>query len=369
MNIVINIFMFCALSIWGGLIMMSPMMFATESYDKELSSIYTFAAMLLFPVPLLLIMSYLDYNFLSMSSIKVATFVAVIAFLVLYASGSFTKLLNLHKGINNSGYTITESNIYHNAKVLEQADIASFAPLSNDDLLDRVSRHEIDGYATDENHVYYNGKVIENFSPKNARFIALQDRVFLINNNQVLSNGRILAEAIPEKFNVFEEHTHWAFSDNSDGYHVYYSDKKLPTVDKKSFELLSYSYAKDENHIYHNNTIVLTQADAQTFEILSNDNRFAFDQNTVFFIDSINAHALDSIDHATLLPLKIDSYVKDKDNIYHVEQYETIHKLNVDYDSFVTHNFDATTQSDANDKTHYFHNGKVVGNKQELPSQ
>lgn len=369
MNIVINIFMFCALSIWGGLIMMSPMMFATESYDKELSSIYTFAAMLLFPVPLLMIMSYFDYTFLSINSIKVATFVAVIAFIVLSISGSFTKLLNLHKGINNSGYTITDSKIYHNAKVLEQADIASFAPLSNDDLLDRVSRHEIDGYATDENHVYYNGKVIENFSPKNARFIALQDRVFLINNNQVLSNGRILAEAIPDKFNVFEEHTHWAFSDNNDGYHVYYSDNKLPNVDKNSFELLSYYYAKDVNNIYKGKDKILEQADAKTFQILSLDDRFAFDKNNVFFINTQNEHTLDGVDYTTLMPLKIDSYVKDKDNIYHVEQYETIHKLAVDYNSFVTHNFDATTQSDANDKTHYFHNGKVVGNKQELPPQ
>ena len=229
-----------ALSIWGGMIIMSPMMFAAESFDKELSNIYSFAAMLLFPVPLLMIMSYFDYNFLSISSIKVATFVAVIAFIVLYISGSFTKLLNLHQGINNSGYTITESKIYHNAKVLEQADIASFAPLSNDDLLDRVSRHEIDGYATDENHVYYNGKVIENFSPKNAQFIVLQDRAFLVNDSQVVSDNHILEKAIPEKFNVFDKHSHWAFSDNSDGYHVYYSDKKLPTVDKKSFELLSY---------------------------------------------------------------------------------------------------------------------------------
>ena len=362
-NIVINIFMLGALSIWGGMIIMSPMMFATESYDKELSSIYTFAAMLLFPVPLLMIMSYFDYNFLSISSIKVATFVAVIAFIVLYISGSFTKLLNLHQGINNSGYTITESKIYHNAKVIDQADVASFTQLINDDLLSRVSRDEISGYATDKNHVYYRGDEVKNFAPKNARFIALQDRVFLINDRQVLSSGRILAEAIPEKLNVFEEHTHWAFSDNNDGYHVYYSDNKLPNVDKNSFELLSYYYAKDVNNIYKGSVKILEQADAKTFKILSIDDRFSFDKNNVFFIDTQNEHTLDGVDHTTLTPLKIDSYVKDKDNIYHVAQYETIHKLAVDYNSFVTHNFDTTTQSDANDKTHYFHNGKVVGSK------
>lgn len=150
-----------ALSIWGGMIIMSPMMYATEFYDKELSNIYSFAAMLLFPVPLLMIMSYLNYNFLSIDSAKVAKSVAVIALLVLYASGSFTKLLNLHQGINNSGYTITESNIYHNAKILEQADIASFALLTDDDLLERVSRHEISGYAFDKNNVYLDGKVID----------------------------------------------------------------------------------------------------------------------------------------------------------------------------------------------------------------
>ncbi len=363
MNIIVNILMLGALSIWGGMVIMSPMMYATESYDKELSNIYTFAAMLLFPVPLLMIMSYFDYNFLSMSSSKVATFVAVIALLVLYASGSFTKFINLHQGINNSGYTITESKIYHNAIVLEQADVASFSELTSDDLLDRVSRYEIDGYGFDKNYVYFDGKVIEGFSPKNIRFMVFQDRAFLVNDSQVVSGNHILVGAIPEKFNVFEEHSHWAYSDNDDGYHVYYSKQKLPSVDKNSFELLSYSYAKDANNIYKSNTIVLKQADAQTFQILSKDERFAFDNNTVFFIDSINPHALNDIDHKTLSPLKIKSYVKDRDNIYHVEQYKTIHKLDVDYDSFVTHNFDDATQSDANDKNHYFHNGQVVGNK------
>ncbi len=352
-----------ALSIWGGMIIMSPMMYAAEFYDKEVSNIYSFAAMLLFPVPLLMIMSYFNYQLLSFDSAKVAKFVTVIAFLVLYASGSFTKLLNLHKGINNSGYTITESKIYYNAKVLEQADITSFSLLTNDDLLDRVSRHDISGYATDKNHLYSKGAVVKNFSPKNIRFLVLQDRAFLVNDSEVLTGNHILEKAIPERFNVFEEHSHWAFSNNDDGYHVYFSELKLPTVDKNSFKLLSYFYAKDKDNIFDKNTKILEQSDAKTFEILSRDGRFAYDKNTVFFINSTTPHALGNIDHTTLFPLKVDSYLKDKNNIYHVEQYKTLHKLNADYDSFITHNFDEATQSDANDKNHYFYNGKVVGTK------
>ncbi len=195
-----------ALSLWGGMIIMSPMMFAAESFDKELSNIYSFAAMLLFPVPLLMIMSYFNYHLLSFDSTKVALVVAIIALLVLYVSGSFTKLLNLHQGINNSGYTITESKIYHHAKVLAQADVASFALLSNDDLLDRISRHEISCYAIDKSHVYHEGEVVENFSAKNVLFMVLQDRAFLVNDSQVMSGKHILAKATPEKFNVFEEH-------------------------------------------------------------------------------------------------------------------------------------------------------------------
>lgn len=363
MNILINIGMFCVLSMWGGMVMMSPMAFAAENFGDDASSILAFAAILLMPIPFLLIMSYFNYTFLTMASTKVAIFVAVVAFLLLMVSGCFSKLINLYNGINNSGYTITETAIYHGGDIIRDADVASFSLLKAEDSNDEDYYLDRAGYATDKNSVYLQGEVIKDFSPKGAKILRMNHEVILMNESQVAIREHILMDAQPENFSFFEDSTNWAYSDNKDNFIVYFSTVKLPDVDKQSFTILSDFHAKDTQHIFSSERQILPQADPNTFEFHPKDERFAFDKDHVYFINTQNEHIIEGIDRETLEPLLVDSYIKDKNNIYHIEQYITAHKLDVDYDSFVTHRYDEATQSDAHDKDQYFYSGEVVVQK------
>ncbi len=342
---------------------MSPMSFASENFGKEASSIYTFIFMLMLPIPFLLLMSFFNFKFMFLNSANVAIFVIIVVAIVLLVSGSFSKLINIHKGINNFGYTITNKDIYFDGKALVNVDVASFSLLKADDTLGNSPIYKTNDYASDKHHVYYQGKKIQAFSSVGAKLVFSGNELLLVNKNQVVLGDKILVDAEPEAFSFDEKYPHWSFSEGKAQYHVYFSGIKLPQLDKESFVILSDYYAKDDKHIFNGEKVILPQADAKTFQFVEQDNRFAFDKKHVYFVDTSKEHIIDSIDHRSLMPLFLDSYIKDKNNIYYIEQYVTVHKLDVDYKSFTTYQYDAETQSDAHDNSHYFHNGVIVGEK------
>lgn len=99
MFIAVNIAMCLALCAWGGLIIMSPMVFAAENYSTEASFIYAMAGFLFFPVPLLLLMHYFSYELIYWDSLYAAKIIAVIGAIIFVFSGSLGHLIKLRFGL------------------------------------------------------------------------------------------------------------------------------------------------------------------------------------------------------------------------------------------------------------------------------
>ena len=120
--------------------------------------------------------------------------------------------------------------------------------------------------------------------------------------------------------------------------------------------------AKDEGHVFEQDKIILPDAEAKSFELLD-DHDFGKDNYNVYYLSHSQPFAIKGIDVESFEILG-RSYLRDKNHIYNTHQYESIEKLElVDAASFEATNYDATTNSDAKDKNHYYYDGEIVGDR------
>lgn len=344
------------LMFWPLLLMMSPMMFDAPGSENDKSHATSMMLVLCYPIGLFILLWIFGGSYFGYSGLKLVIISGVIVVGALSVFGYFGMLLNLQKGIANSGYSVVDHNVYYDGKLLEGADGASFNTLSVERLRGTPK------YAKDKNSLYYSGKIVEGASIKALTIKIINMDEYWLNNEQVIYDGKILPDANPAEIEGFEGFTGWVYSMSEGRYIVYSYGVPLPAVDKSSFSPLNDFIAKDKHHVFEKHNIILKDADAVTFELLD-DHSFGRDKNHVYYISTKIPFAVEGIDPDSFEILD-RGYLKDKDNVYHVVQYERIEIMQqADVKTFEATQYDDVNKSEARDLKHYYYDGRIVGDR------
>ncbi|MEO6975386.1 MAG: DKNYY domain-containing protein, partial [Gallionella sp.] len=239
----------------------------------------------------------------------------------------------------------------------KDADSQSFRALD-----DKQNNFVASDYALDKHYLYCNGKIVEGATADNLREIHINNNTYLLNDTQVIYDGRVMRGANPGNFGGFEGVSSWTYSVNAGQYLVFSQGFPLPAVDRGTFTPLNNSIAKDKQHIFKGQDQILPGADVATFELL-NDNDFGKDKYHVYYLATKLPFAINDADPDSFKILQ-RGYVKDKNHVYVVHLYESVEKLEkADAASFEATQYDDITKSEARDARHYYYGDKVVGDR------
>ncbi len=341
---------------WPLMFMMSPMMFDAPGSENDKSNVINMMLMLGYPVYIFFFMWIFGLSYFGISSFKLLIISIVVILLGFSLFGYFGILSNLLKGINNSGYSIVEQQVYYDGRPIE-ADTASFTILD-------AGKHSLSAsyYAKDHKHFYYDGKPVENAIPENIRPLNINRQLYWLNDSQVIYDDKIIPDAEPANFHGIDGFYAWTYSNNKDRFQVYCYGEPLPPVDRDSFIPLNDFYAKDKQQVFYKHEPVLADADAETFELFENHD-FARDKNHVYYLSTQKPHVIEGADPASF-EIYHRGYMKDINHVYHEIQYERIEIMEqADVTSFEETQYDDETRSEARDRNHYYYDGKVVGNR------
>lgn len=337
--------------------MMSPMMFDAPGSENTKNHVFSMMLILCYPIWLSILLWLFGANYFGFSGSILTAVTSIVVFLGFSVFGYFGMFLNLHKGIANTGYSTADGQVYYDAKPVSGADSDSFNTLEN------KNRYSASYFAVDKQSFYYRGKVVEGVYIDGIQPISVANDIYWVNHSQVIYDDKILTGANPEKFGDFEGFSGWTYSVNNNRYLVFSYGAPLPAVDRETFTPLNDFIAKDKDHIFEKTTPILTEADAESFELFVESHDFGKDKNHVYYISTDKPFVINDADPASFEILE-RGYVKDKNSIYHIIQYQRIDKLTlVDVGSFETTQYDDVTKSEARDKNHYYNDGKIVGNR------
>ena len=356
MQILINITFTFALIFWPIMFMMSPMMLDAPGSENDRSHVSMMMLVLCYPIVLFILLWIFGGNYFGISGFKLTIISSLIIVSAFSLFGYFGMFFNLHKGISNSGYSVANNNAYYSAKLIEGADSQSFVPIGNDDIYSDTD------YAVDRDNLYYRGKIVEGAHTENLKKSTIHRDTYWLNNTQVIYDGKILTKALPGNFSGFDDFNGWTASDNEDHYIVFSYGIALPAVDKNTFTPLNDFIAKDKLQIFEKNKQILNDADASSFKLFE-DHNFARDKNHIYYLATKIPFSIDGADTDSFEILD-RGYLKDKNSVYKVHQYESIEKLpQADARSFEATQYDDATRSEARDTNHYYYDGKIVGDR------
>ena len=359
MQTLINICVTFVLMFWPILLMMSPMMFDAPGSENNKNHFITMMLFLCYPIGIFFLYWVFGATYFGVSGFTLTWISCVVIFSAFTIFGYFGMLSNLHRGIANTGYSIAENKVYYSGKLVENADSESFVILTENEY-----PYSIPDHAWDRQHFYYMGKTIEGAIADNIRRKEVANRTYWVNESQVIYDDKILPGARPDNFAGFDGFTGWSFSDNNDQYLAFSYGIPLPAVDKTTFTPLNDFLAKDKYQIFEKNQPILPDADAESFELLD-DHIFGKDKNYIYYISTKVPFAIKDVDPSSF-ELLDRGYLKDKNGIYHVIQYERIEKIEqADVATFQATRYDEASKSDARDINHFYYNGKIGGKRKE----
>jgi hypothetical protein len=356
MNTLINILVTFALLFWLTMFMMSPMMFDAPGSMNDKKHLVTVMLILSYPIGIALLYWITGARYFGVSGFTLTWVNSAVVFTGFFVFGYFQILYNLQKGIANSGYSVAGGSVYYDAELVDHADSESFSVFSDEEQY----RFSSKDYARDEHRFYYRGKVVEGVEVENIHPKRINGTTYWFNDSQVVYDDRILPGADPANFSGFDELSGWAYSVKGEQYAVYSYGSPLPAVDKATFTPLNDFIAKDKNRIFNNEQPILSEADAESFELLE-DHGFGRDKKHVYYLGTVRPFAIDGADPASFQVLD-GRYLKDKNSVYHITQNKTIETVDrADTESFEVTQYDEATTSEARDVNYLYNDGKIVG--------
>jgi hypothetical protein len=342
---------------WVGIVLMSPMMVAAGGFKDNLSAIGTAMFLLGYPVILFAALTILGGQYFGMEAHTwlIGSLIVTIGIFLLYKFPGM--LLNLLRGIPNSGYFISDIRVYFDGAQIPKAHPGSFETLTID------AR-----YAKDHFHLFFNGRLVKNADPITFAPVTTAENQSFTDSRpsywkdkaHVFYEGKMIKNADPESFS----YTHFYAWDTT---HVYFVDKELENTDPKKFTILKQGLAREDHSIFVFGKRSATIVDHDTFEIVENgDNIFCKDKNSVYVLFYKQADPLVKIEDADPLTFKLleRSYAQDKNHIYYygftgTTQSKPTKLEGVNPNTFVI-GYDPATKSEARDGLKYFMYGKLV---------
>lgn len=187
-------------------------------------------------------------------------------------------------------------------------------------------------YARDNKNVYYRGRKLSE-DADSFKFLSpgYEPNIFTKDRYNVYSNdGSVMGDADATTIQVIGGAVGAGSTFFKDNYHIFYGNHLIQNADLKSFEVISYPYAKDINLVYCKDVVL--DADPNSFMVLP----VVDPQSRVYAV-----------------------YGKDNNSAYYcptMDDVPVVKMQGVDLGSFKT----GPTYMEAYDKFYKYHNGKKV---------
>lgn len=166
--------------------------------------------------------------------------------------------LSIHAGKDHQ-------HVYHEANIVEGADVASF------EFMDL-------GYGKDKNFIYYILQPIKNADLDT--FARISETDYFQDKSSVFYKGIMLPDSDPKSFRVLKSSRQYEYT--KDDKQVYFEGAVLPGADAASFELIGLGYAKDKNIVYYKSK-PLENSDPDTFVNIEQTEYYHKDKFTVYY--------------------------------------------------------------------------------------
>jgi hypothetical protein len=361
MNTMINIIVTVLLVLWGGVLMMSPMMIVAEGIRDNRGSLLFAMAILGYPIAVFGIVKLLGLPYFGMNVTGWLVAVTAIWLVVILLYGLPGMFWNAGKGISNNGYFASANAAYYNGSRIRQADAQSFKVLGDN------------RYAADKRSVFYYGKVIKEADP--ISFEPLPEthpdttqmipdtgiRSYWRDKNHVYYNGKLLPGAAAASFELINGLY------GKDASRVYYSELVLTGLDPTTLRFLGEGIATDGKVLYIYNKRSETPVDLASFTVADGEyERYYRDKNGVYLLFPRENNPLVpavGADPATFTTLE-RSYAKDKDHVYFFGNYQNKGQRFVLLEganpATFTIGYDAATKSEARDGKRAYMYGELV---------
>lgn len=336
---------------WPIILLTSIMMFPIGSYSNDMGRVLSVTAVLMYPIALAGIFWFTKGSLFGVSGQNVFIGTAIVVLFGIHLVGLTGKIFNLGKGVNPSGFTISEKKVFLDGDEIVGADPKSFTGFrSKISSGDRGLNHP---YTKDNNQVFFEGKLVAGADSNSSKVLGeFQD--WLVDEKSLFFKGNKLEGVNPNEYELLGD------------FHVktptlvYFKDQEIADVDIESFEILRGSISKDKDRIYIDGKQILKEAVALEFELYPNDdllNSFGRDSKTLY--DPYRNKAYKDIDINSLRAYE-RGYLSDKNAVYSKVSGDIKKLEGANPSTFVVTGWDNDTKSDANDGKLFFVNGKLV---------
>ncbi|MFO6424201.1 DKNYY domain-containing protein [Motilimonas sp. KMU-193] len=350
MLIAIQILTVLAILCWPLFWITSVMMFGGPGASNDAANVYSTLAILLYPSAICLIYALGGWSLFVIPGKYLALIGIPLNIALVYASYG-ALLSNTLKGIANEGYSVVEQKVYYNGQHLTMAHADSFT------LLEHQPSFRDSVYAKDNHHVYYRGEVLKGAESASFHplFVGQGLDEYWADSQYVYRYTEQLA-LNPQQVSLFHDDSYAVYL--TDGEQLFCNGIKVPNADLSSFKVIFGALAKDNQHIYYQDHIILPEADVASFTLYPDEQYYGYDINHVYDVIAERSQLIPGADPASF-ELLGRGYMRDKHRVYFSQQYEpTIVLSQVDRESLVVTDYDDATGSDAYDKNGYILNGK-----------
>lgn len=363
--IFINILILFVILFWCMFFMMSPMAFDAPDSSNSTSTILTLLVIYYIPFYIFAFYHFMDWSFFVFKAKNIMFASVILITLALYAFGYFGLVFNALRGVNNSGLTISKDKVFYSGKIVEGADPATFKEIPNS------------SYARDKNRIYYNGKKLETANTGEIKNILISGTTYVSSYWQIGNEVYIGDTLVP---NVDVKNFQAYSSDKAKDGKTHYLYTKALNVDYESFkwfELYDYygHYGIDKNNVYSNEKTILAMADTDSFKIRTDlkGANFAEDSTHLYYLAGEHSTLIDQVERksfrdAVSKTQQDRGYFVDENYVYRfnritpgIPAYYLLKEADVN--NFQVTGYDNDTNSDANDGSSFYLEGKLVPQK------
>ena len=341
-----------ALLPWPMFMLMSVMMFPTGDAVNNPRHVFNVMLWLFYPAYIFALFWLFDLSLFGISG--KALFWGGLGVVITAVSlfGYPVMVFNALRGVNTSGFTVTNDAVYVDGRRLQGADAATFVSLSGD-----LSKNNVvyeNSYTKDKSAVYYMGKKVARSQPGSFSILDKESMNWAMDEHRLYYQGQEVVGATPEDYKLLSANHLIA-----NGV-VYFGVERIVGAQADSFRTLTPYFAKDAAQVYFEDRAILPESDAATFAFYPEDSDLSgFARDRRHFYDPYQNRLLSQVDPNTIRSLG-RGYYKDAHAVYTRIGLEFKTLDGVDPGKFVVTNWDEATGSDANDGVSYFINGDRV---------
>lgn len=216
-------------------------------------------------------------------------------------------------------YAKNNENIYYMNRVISN-DLAGFKLLES-------------GYAKDSKNLYYQGHIIgEKTTQAQLEQFKVIQKYLATDGKDIYNEGRLIKGADPKTFEVISSDDTYPWPYIKDQNAVYFGENKIDQADPQSFEVIYFTLARDNKHVFLEDKII-KDADPNSIEVLPSSGLLFLKDKNHIFSQAINGDATSFADATTFQSLDYN-FFKDKNYVYFYDGSQ-LHKItNVDPKTF-----------------------------------